>query len=125
MSAEEDEITEVAAATPYGTARVADSYGPDPHEHKPSQDAWVAEEADEKQAETGGAQLDPGEALANREEEPSPGSSSEASLSSSESTGERTQSSGPKPARTTGNRTPKAQAGSSGAGTAASAPKER
>ena len=35
------------------TARVADSYGLNPHEHKPSQDPFEAETADEKQAETG------------------------------------------------------------------------
>ncbi len=35
------------------TARVADSYGVNPHEHKPSQDPFEAETAVEKQAETG------------------------------------------------------------------------
>jgi hypothetical protein len=35
------------------TARVADSYGTDPNQHKPSQDPWAADTADDKQAETG------------------------------------------------------------------------
>jgi hypothetical protein len=37
------------------TARVADSYGTDPSQHKPSQDPWAADTAEHKQAETGGA----------------------------------------------------------------------
>jgi len=38
------------------TARVADSYGFNPHEHKPSQDPWDPKTAEEKQAGTGGEQ---------------------------------------------------------------------
>jgi len=51
-----DEAPEVENAEPVSTgltARVADSYGPNPHEHKPSQDPWDADTAEEKQAETG------------------------------------------------------------------------
>jgi hypothetical protein len=66
------------------TARVADSYGVNPHEHKPSQDPWDAETADEKQAETGVAEWD--------------GTSSSTSPSNSESSGEKILSDDERPA---------------------------
>lgn len=122
MNDEEQEVHDVAAASPYGTARVADSYGVNPHEHKPSQDTWSADDADDKQAETGGAQLQPGEALAN-EEESSPGSSSEQEQSSDDSSSKTSDSSDSKPARTTASRTSKAPTGSSTARSTASDPK--
>lgn len=73
------------------TARVADSYGTDPHEHKPSQDPFDPETADEKQAETGGA--------------PWPGSSSSTSESDNGSSTEKNPNSDSAPARTTESRT--------------------
>jgi hypothetical protein len=65
--------------TPSGpTARVADSYGLNPHEHKPSQDPWVAETAGDKQAGTSGVEVS------------CPGSSSSTSENDSESSSPKT-----------------------------------
>lgn len=82
------------------TARVADSYGDNPSEHKPSQDPFDPETADEKQAETGGA-------------EPWDGNSTEPSSSSSESSSGKNRTSGSSPAPTTANRTAKDRTGGS------------
>lgn len=66
------------------TARVADSYGLNPHEHKPSQDPFEAETADEKQAETGDVEC--------------PGTSSSTSPSDSDSSASKNLSDDEKPA---------------------------
>lgn len=83
------------------TARVADSYGDNPHEHKPSQDVWEADTADEKQAGTGGAEW--------------PGSSSSTSPTSKPSSDAKKTSAGSKPAPTTASRTEKDPTDSSSA----------
>lgn len=109
------------------TARVADSYGPDPHEHKPSQDPFLPDVdqklTEAKQAATGGADVD--DETAERAVESYPeesewdGSSSSTSESSSESSPEKTVSDDPKPAPTTESRTaPAPKGGSSVASTA-------
>lgn len=87
------------------TARVADSYGADPHEHKPSQDPWDAETADEKQAATGGV----------GEEESSPGTSSSDSETNDASSSGKTRSSDAKPARSAVSRSGRGQKDSSSA----------
>lgn len=87
-----DEQHEPEAVPSGPTARVADSYGANPNEHKPSQDPWVADEADDKQAETGGV-------VPTREEESSPGSSSSTSETDSGSSSSKT-GQGSTPART-------------------------
>lgn len=78
-------------AVPSGpTARVADSYGDNPNEHKPSQDPWDPDTADDKQAATGGVDV--------REEESSAGSSSSTPTSSSESSSPKSRNSDSRPA---------------------------
>lgn len=106
--AEDDTQRPEPVVAPSGpTARVADSYGTNPNEHKPSQDPWVAEEADAKQAETGGV---PVVAV---EEESSPGSSSSTSPSSEPSSKPTNPTVPGKPARGAGNpSTPAPKAGS-------------
>lgn len=96
---DQEEHTEVVTGAP--AARVADSYGFNPHEHKPSQDAFDPETADEKQAETGGVDV-------------SAGNSSSTSEPIEQNSPEKSESSDSEPARTTENRTGKAKtAGSS------------
>ncbi len=108
--AEEDRTNEAAQPVVTGapTARVADSYGPNPHEHKPSQDAFDPdadkELAEEKQATTAEA-ADPAEtAETDAEEESSPGTSSSSSESSNASTQPKSKVSRQRPARSAGNR---------------------
>lgn len=109
---EEHEYVDTAPVSTSPTARVADSYGVNPHEHKPSQDPWEADTADDKQAETGGVQVAPGEALAD-EEEPSPGSSYSDSQSSDASTESTKPKSDFKPAQSAENPSTPAPKGSS------------
>lgn len=92
------------------TARVADSYGANPHEHKPSQDPFAPdvdlELAEAKQAATGDARVDDdvlekaAQPYPDGEEESSPGSSSSTSRNETESS-ERKTASDSTPARTT------------------------
>lgn len=97
-----DEYTPVSTGL---TARVADSYGSDPHEHKPSQDPWDPETADEKQAATGGV----------GEEEPSAGTSSSDSETNDVSSSGKSRNSGAKPARSAVSRSGRGQKDSSSA----------
>lgn len=102
----------------FPTARVADSYGADPHEHKPSQDVWDADTAEEKQAGSGGV---------NGEENGggdgvSPGPNSSTSPSETESTDVKTDGDST-PAPMTENPSEKAPTGSSTADSTATARK--
>lgn len=85
------------------TARVADSYGPNPHEHKPSQDPFLpdvdADAAEEKQAETGDAAW--------------AGNSSSTSSDETPSTSPKKRKSASKPAPSAGSRSTPDQPGSS------------
>lgn len=92
----EDRTEDKPVVSAFPTARVADSYGTDPHEHKPSQDLWDPETADEKQADTGENAEPAGE------DEPSAGTSSSSSETSNENSPEKTS---PKPAPRTESRT--------------------
>ncbi len=106
--AENEEVTPVVTGSP--TARVADSYGDNPHEFKPSQEAFDPD-ADEKLAEEQQASTEP----AAREEESSPGNSSSTLPESETSSGEKSQTSADKPALSAGSRTSKGRTGSDSA----------
>lgn len=106
MSSQSDEGQVVSTGL---TARVADSYGVNPHEHKPSQNPFVPDEAEEEQAETGGVDVDD-EGRADS----SPGNSSSTSAGGTKSSGPKTDS-GSTPAQSAGNRSARALKGSSSA----------
>lgn len=111
-------IGEAAAATPYGTARVADSYGANPHEHKPSQDAFQPDgdqDTEAAQAETGGRGVEYGW----------DGSNYSTSPSSDESSPEKTRSDDSSPAPSAESRTGRAPKGSSTARSTGTGPKAK
>lgn len=101
------QVAQAAARSPYATARVADGYGVDPHEHKPSQDAFDPDgeqDTEAAQAETGGVV-------------PCPGTSSSPSESSDDSSSKTSGKSDSSPVPTTANRTAPDRTGSSTART--------
>lgn len=102
-AASADEVTPVFSTGL--TARVADSYGADPHEHKPSQDPFDPNQP-EKQAETGGVYV--------AEEDRWDGSNSSTSSSETESSDGKTDSDST-PAPTTESPSVKDPTGSSSA----------
>jgi hypothetical protein len=137
-----EEQPEVVSTGP--TARVADGYGVNPHEHKPSQDPFapdVDEElAEAKQAVSAGAAVDPEVEQKAAEPYSAPdvpeddedeqegddewdGTSSSESESNSDSSSEKRPNSTDSPAPTTASRTKKAPTGSSTAASTATDPK--
>lgn len=117
-------------------ARVADSYGDNPHEHKPSQDTFAPdadlELAEAKQAATGGRSVDDDVAAKAAEryadqsddgsDDVSAGTSSSRSENSNRNSSEKTRSDDSETAQTTGNRTAPGRMGTSSARSTATGP---